>query len=202
MAYELPELPYDYDALEPHIDEQTMRIHHDKHHAGYTRKLNSAIKGTDFANRSIDRNLRGLHQLPDNIQTAVRQNGGGFVNHRLFWDVMGPNGGGEPTGALDKEINSTFGSFDDFREEFNNAATGRFGSGWAWLIVDSNGDLAVMNTLNQNSPYLKGHTPVLGLDVWEHAYYLNYQNERGRYVENFWNVVDWDSVARRFQKAR
>ncbi len=202
MAYELPPLQYDYDALEPHIDEQTMKIHHDKHHAGYTKKVNAALEGTKFENRPIEENLRGLHKLPDEIQTAVRQNGGGFANHKLFWQVMSPSGGGEPTGSLEDAITSTFGSFSNFREEFNSAASGRFGSGWAWLVLDGNNELSVLNTLNQNSPLLKSQTPILGLDVWEHAYYLNYQNNRGEYIDAWWNVVDWDEVAKRFEEAQ
>ncbi len=200
MSYKLPDLPYDYDALEPHIDERTMRIHHDKHHAGYTRKANNALDGTEWEDRPIAQVLTNLDDLPDSIQTAVRQNGGGFANHALFWKVLSPNGGGEPTGQLSDAISSAFGSFDDFQEAFNSAATGRFGSGWAWLVVDD-GDLDVTNTLNQNSPYLDGQEPILGLDVWEHAYYLNYQNNRGEYVDAFWNIVNWDEVAKRYELA-
>jgi Fe-Mn family superoxide dismutase len=200
MAYELPDLPYDYDALEPHIDERTMRIHHDKHHAGYTRKANNALSGTDWEDTPIAEVLTNLDDLPSNIQTAVRQNGGGFANHALFWKVMSPNGGGEPSGQLADAISSSFGSFSDFQEAFNDQATGRFGSGWAWLVVDD-GEVDVTNTLNQNSPYLDGQEPILGLDVWEHAYYLNYQNERGSYVEAWWNVINWDEVERRYELA-
>jgi Fe-Mn family superoxide dismutase len=202
MTFELPELPYDDDALEPHIDEQTMRIHHDKHHAGYTRKFNNALEGhKDLQQRSATEILRNLNKVPEDIRTAVRQNGGGFVNHRLFWQVLSPNGGGEPGGALADEINTEFGGFGTFRETFTDAAGGRFGSGWAWLVVDTNGELSVYNTPNQNSPYLDGDTPILGIDVWEHAYYLNYQNERGKYIDAFWNVVDWDEVQTRFDEA-
>jgi Fe-Mn family superoxide dismutase len=200
MAYELPDLPYDYDALEPHIDERTMRIHHDKHHAGYTRKANNALSGTDWEDTPIAEVLTNLDDLPSNIQTAVRQNGGGFANHALFWKVMSPNGGGEPSGQLADAISSSFGSFSDFQDAFNDQATGRFGSGWAWLVVDD-GEVDVTNTLNQNSPYLDGQEPILGLDVWEHAYYLNYQNERGSYVEAWWNVINWDEVERRYELA-
>ncbi len=199
MTFELPDLPYAYDALEPHIDEQTMRIHHDKHHAGYTRKFNNALEGhKDLQKRDAVEILRNLNKVPEDIRTAVRRNGGGYVNHSLFWEVMSPNGGGEPGGSLADAIDAEFGSFGSFRERFTNAAGGRFGSGWAWLVVDSNGELDVFNTLNQNSPYIEGHTPILGLDVWEHAYYLNYQNERGKYVDAFWNIVNWDEVQTRF----
>jgi len=200
MAYDLPPLPYDYDALEPHIDKQTMTIHHDKHHAGYTRKVNNALEGTAFEDEPIATLLGNLHDLPKGIQTAVRQNGGGFANHALFWKVMSPDGGGEPGGALGDAISSAFGSFDTFRDAFSDAAGNRFGSGWAWLIVDD-GELDVINTLNQNSPYLHDQEPILGLDVWEHAYYLKYQNKRGEYVDAFWNVVNWDEVAKRYDQA-
>jgi len=201
-TFELPDLPYDYDALEPHIDERTMRIHHDKHHAGYTRKLNNAVEGhDDLQARSAVELLRNLNKVPDGVRTAVRQNGGGYVNHSLFWKVMSPNGGGKPDGELVDRLQKEFGSFKGFKQRFNEEATGRFGSGWAWLVVDANGELSVYNTLNQNSPYLYGDTPVLGLDVWEHAYYLNYQNERGTYVKKFWNVVNWERVQNRHKQA-
>jgi Fe-Mn family superoxide dismutase len=201
-TFELPDLPYDYDALEPHIDERTMRIHHDKHHAGYTRKLNNAVEGhDDLQARSAVELLRNLNKVPDGVRTAVRQNGGGYVNHSLFWKVMSPNGGGKPDGELADRLQKEFGSFKGFKQRFNEEATGRFGSGWAWLVVDANGELSVYNTLNQNSPYLYGDTPVLGLDVWEHAYYLNYQNERGTYVKKFWNVVNWEHVQNRYKQA-
>lgn len=203
MAFQLPDLPYAYDALEPTIDERTMHIHHDKHHQGYTDKVNAAIKGhSDLERKSIEDLLRGIDSVPEDIRTKVRQNGGGFANHALFWDVMSPDGGGQPSGALADAIDSEFGSFDSFKEEFENAATGRFGSGWAWLVVDTSGDLHVYNTLNQNSPYMDGHTPILGLDVWEHAYYLKYQNSRGDYVSNFWDVVNWDRVGQNYEAAR
>ena len=195
MAFELPDLPYDYDALEPHIDEQTMRVHHEKHHAGYTQKLNNALEGhDDLQERSIEELLTGLDSLPTNIQTPVRQNGGGFYNHRLFWNTMSPDGGDTPNGDLGAAIDDHFGSFEDFKEQFADTATGQFGSGWGWLVAQPNGDLSVVSTPNQDNPLLEGHTPILGVDVWEHAYYLNYQNERGSYVDNWWNVVNWDAV--------
>jgi Fe-Mn family superoxide dismutase len=195
MAFDLPDLPYDYDALEPHIDERTMRIHHDKHHAGYTRKLNNALEGhDDLQGHSIEELLAGVDSLPADVRTAVRQNGGGFYNHRLFWTVMSPDGGGTPSGALGDAIEEQFGSFDDFQSAFTDAATGRFGSGWAWLVAQPSGELSVTDTPNQDNPLMEGDTPILGVDVWEHAYYLNYQNERGTYVDAWWNVVDWDAV--------
>lgn len=202
MAYKLPSLPYDYDALEPHIDERTMKIHHDKHHGGYTRKTNNALEGHEFADLPIEEVLQRVDELPDDIRQDVVNNGGGYSNHSLFWTVMSPNGGGEPTGEVADAINDKFGSFESFKDAFGNAATGRFGSGWAWLVVDGNGDIEVINTLNQNSPYMEGYTPILGLDVWEHAYYLNYQNERGAYVDAFWNVVDWDQVNKYYNDAK
>ncbi|MDX1613331.1 MAG: superoxide dismutase [Candidatus Promineifilaceae bacterium] len=202
MAFELPPLPYAEDALEPHIDARTMSIHHDKHHAGYTSKLNAALEGhPDLANRSIEDLLGDLDSVPEDTRTAVRNNGGGYANHSLFWSIMGPDGGGAPTGALAAAINSAFGSFSNFQEEFNGAATGRFGSGWAWLYVDGDGNLAVTSTPNQDTPLMDGNTPILGLDVWEHAYYLKYQNRRGDYVSNFWNVVNWDAVAANYAAA-
>ncbi len=202
MAYSLPDLPYDYNALEPTIDEQTMRIHHDKHHQGYTNKLNNAIEGhSDLEKKSISDLLRGIDRVPDEIRTAVQNNGGGYANHSLFWRIMSPEGGGNPGGDLAEAINEKFGSFDEFKDEFSNAGSGRFGSGWAWLVVDDHGDLQVYNTLNQDSPYMEGHTPILGLDVWEHAYYLKYQNARGDYIKNWWNVVNWEQVGRYYQEA-
>jgi len=195
MAFELPDLPYDYDALEPHIDEQTMRVHHDKHHAGYTRKLNNALEGhDDLQEHSIEELLEGLDSLPADVRTPVRQNGGGFYNHRLFWNTMSPDGGGTPNGDLGAAIDDHFGSFEDFKAQFADTATGQFGSGWGWLVAQPNGDLSVVSTPNQDNPLLEGHTPILGVDVWEHAYYLNYQNERGSYVDNWWNVVNWEAV--------
>lgn len=201
MAFELPSLPYASDALEPHIDKQTMEIHHGKHHKGYTDKLNAAIEGSDMANKSIEEILKNVQG-----NTAVRNNGGGYYNHNLFWSIMGPNAGGKPSGALAEAINKKFGSFDKFKEEFANAAATRFGSGWAWLIVTGNGDLAVTSTANQDNPLMdvaeqKG-TPVLGLDVWEHAYYLKYQNQRPGYIDAWWNVVNWDAVSKRYEQAK
>lgn len=199
MSFELPKLPYAYDALEPHIDAKTMEIHHGKHHAGYTTKLNAAIEGTEFAGKSIEEILKGCKDSP-----AVRNNGGGFWNHRLFWEVMSPNGGGEPTGELAEAINSAFGSFADFKEAFSQAAATRFGSGWAWLCV-TNGKLEVCSTANQDNPMMDlgcGGTPILGLDVWEHAYYLLYQNRRPDYINAFFNVINWDKVAENYANAK
>ena len=202
MAFSLPDLPYDYDALEPSIDEQTMRVHHDKHHQGYTNKLNKAIEGhPDLESKSIADLLRTIDRVPEEIRTAVRNNGGGFANHSLFWQVMSPDGGGEPSGEVADAINEKFGSFEAFKDEFAGAGSGRFGSGWAWLVVDEHGELQVYNTLNQDSPYMQDHAPILGLDVWEHAYYLKYQNKRGDYISNWWKVVDWDRVNRLYQEA-
>ena len=196
MAFELPDLPYTHDALEPYIDARTMEIHHGKHHQAYTNNLNNALKGHEsLQGQSIEAILRGINQVPKVIRGAVRNNGGGFANHNLFWTVLGPTGGGAPTGALAAEIDKAFGSFDDFKAKFSAAAGTRFGSGWAWLVVDSDGALQVYSTANQDSPYMEGHTPILGLDVWEHAYYLNYQNRRPDYVAAFWHVVNWDQVA-------
>ncbi|MCL4869408.1 MAG: superoxide dismutase [Anaerolineae bacterium] len=195
MAFQLPALPYAEDALEPHIDARTMNIHHSKHHAAYTTNLNNAIAGTEWENRSIEDILANLGQLPENIRMAVRNNGGGYANHNLFWHIMGPNGGGAPSGALGEAIDAAFGSFDAFKDNFSKAAATRFGSGWAWLYVGKDGRLAVTSTPNQDTPLMDGNTPVLGLDVWEHAYYLNYQNRRPDYVSAWWNVVNWDAVA-------
>lgn len=201
--HELPALPYDYNALEPYIDEQTMRIHHGKHHATYVDKLNAALEGhADLAEKSVNDLLASLDSVPESIRTAVRNNGGGHSNHTFFWQILSPNGGGEPSGALADAINSTFGSFDKFKEEFAAQAAGRFGSGWAWLIVDKDGKLAVTSTPNQDTPVMDGNTPILGLDVWEHAYYLKYQNRRPEYINAFWNVVNWDEVAKRFDAAK
>jgi len=207
MAYELPELPYAYDALEPHIDARTMEIHHSKHHAGYVAKVNAALEGhDDLASKSIEELIGGVGSLPDAVKGAVRNNGGGVANHNLFWSVMSPNGGGAPTGELADAITSAFGSFDNFKEKFAEAAATRFGSGWAWLGV-KDGGLAVCSTPNQDNPLMAGIadcncTPILGLDVWEHAYYLNYQNRRPDYIGAFWNVVNWDEVASRFAAAK
>lgn len=198
MAHELPPLPYDYNALEPHIDERTMRIHHGKHHAGYVSKLNAALEGhSALQNKSIEDLLRDLNAVPESIRTAVRNNGGGHYNHSIFWPSMSPNGGGEPGGALVSAINSAFGSFDQFREQFSNAAATLFGSGWAWLVKNSDGSLAVVTTPNQDNPISKGQYPLVGLDVWEHAYYLHYQNRRPDYIKAWWHVVNWDAVAQR-----
>ncbi|RMG88911.1 MAG: superoxide dismutase [Chloroflexi bacterium] len=202
MAFELPQLPYAYDALEPHIDARTMEIHHSKHHAGYTNKLNAAIAGTDLENKSIEEILANLDAVPENIRTAVRNNGGGYANHALFWTIMSPNGGGAPSGELADAINAAFGSFDAFKEQFSNAAATRFGSGWAWLVVEPDGSLSVTSTPNQDTPLMEGKTPILGLDVWEHAYYLNYQNRRPDYIAAWWNVVNWDAVAERYAAAK
>lgn len=200
--FTLPELPYAFDALVPHIDEETMKIHHGRHHNTYVTNLNNALEGqSDFAGKSLEELLSNLDALPESIRTAVRNNGGGHANHSLFWEVMSPNGGGAPTGELAEAINSAFGSFDSFKQEFAKAATTRFGSGWAWLIVD-NGSLAVTSTPNQDTPIMEGKTPILGLDVWEHAYYLNYQNKRPDYISAFWNVVNWDEVTKRFNAAK
>lgn len=199
--FELPSLPYSFDALEPHIDARTMEIHHGKHHAGYVANLNKALEGTELEGKSLDELLKDISKYP----VAVRNNGGGHYNHSLFWTVMGPNKGGNPSGELAEAINSTFGSFDSFKEKFSTAAATRFGSGWAWLVV-ANGKLAVTSTPNQDNPLMdvaevKG-TPILGLDVWEHAYYLHYQNKRPDYISAFWNVVNWDEVAKRYNESK
>lgn len=202
MAYQLPDLPYAFDALEPYIDARTMEIHHDRHHAGYVNNVNAALEGhPNLASKSIENLLRDIDAVRDDIRTAVRNNGGGHANHSLFWQIMSPDGGGQPSGDLATAINGKFGSFDAFKDEFSNAATGRFGSGWAWLVVDDGGNLLVTSTPNQDSPYMDGLTPILGVDVWEHAYYLKYQNKRGDYVSNWWNVVNWPEVARRYKDA-
>jgi Fe-Mn family superoxide dismutase len=200
MAHELPPLPYPYDALEPHIDEATMRIHHDKHHATYVEKLNTALDNTEWADRPIEQILDNLDLLPEDRRTAVRNNGGGHANHSLFWELMSPDGGREPDDELAHAIEDAFESLDAFKERFNGAAVNRFGSGWAWLIHDGTG-LAVTSTANQDSPLMTGDVPLLGLDVWEHAYYLQYQNRRPEYVEAWWNVVDWARVAARLAAA-
>ncbi|MEB1807620.1 MAG: superoxide dismutase SodA [Bacillaceae bacterium] len=200
--HELPALPYAANALEPHIDEQTMNIHHGKHHNTYVTNLNAALEGHDeLASKSIEDLISNLDAVPENIRTAVRNNGGGHANHSLFWTLLSPNGGGEPTGDLAAAINSKFGSLDSFKEEFAKAGATRFGSGWAWLVVN-NGELEVMSTPNQDSPIMEGKTPILGLDVWEHAYYLNYQNRRPDYINAFWNVVNWDEVAKLYSQAK
>jgi Fe-Mn family superoxide dismutase len=203
MAFKLPELGYAYDALEPHIDARTMEIHHSKHHAAYTNNLNAALeKQPDLQNRDAEDLVRNLLSVPEDIRTAVRNNGGGFINHNLFWDIMRPGGSNKPSGALAKDIDAAFGSYDAFKEAVAKAGVGRFGSGWAWLVVDSGGKLQVTSTPNQDSPITDGLHPLLGLDVWEHAYYLKYQNRRPDYIAAWWNVVNWDAVAERYQKAR
>ena len=200
MAYEVPALPYDYDALEPHIDEATMRVHHDKHHQAYVDKANAALEGTEFADRPIEEVLANLSSLPQDKQGPVRNNGGGHHNHTLLWESMSPDGGGEPAGDLADAINQKFGSFDEFKAKFKEAGVNRFGSGWAWLVWDGSG-VAITSTQNQDSPLMEGQTPLLGCDVWEHAYYLKYQNKRPAYIEAFWNVVDWSRVARQLEYA-
>ena len=200
MAFEVPALPYAYDALEPHIDVATMQIHHDKHHQAYVDKLNAAVEGTDAADSSIEELISGLSSLPAEIQGPVRNNGGGHLNHSLFWESMSPDGGGAPDGDLGAAIDEAFGSFEAFQEAFEAAGVGQFGSGWSWLVLDG-GKLAVVSTANQDSPLTDGKTPLLGNDVWEHAYYLNYQNRRPDYLKAWWNTVDWPVVANRFAAA-
>jgi Fe-Mn family superoxide dismutase len=200
MAYEVPPLPYDYDALEPYIDEQTMHLHHDKHHQAYVDNANKALEGTDWADKPVEEVLQNLGSLPEDKQAPVRNNAGGHYNHSLFWEIMGPGGGGEPTGALADAISSTFGGLDELKAQVNDAGVKRFGSGWSWLVVDG-GKLAVTSTPNQDTPLSDGQTPVLGIDVWEHAYYLKYENRRPEYLEAWWNVVNWDAVQQRFESA-
>jgi Fe-Mn family superoxide dismutase len=197
MAYDVPPLPYDYGALEPHIDEATMRVHHDKHHQAYVDKVNAALEGTDLADAAIEDVLKDLSAVPEDKRTAVRNNGGGHYNHSLFWEWMSPDGGGAPDGDLGAAIEEAFGSFDDFKTKVKDAGVGQFGSGWAWLVHDGSG-LAVLSTANQDSPISDGKTPLLGVDVWEHAYYLKYQNKRPDYIDAWWNVVNWDAVASRY----
>lgn len=199
--YELPALPYAFDALEPHIDAKTMEIHHDRHHATYVNNLNAALEGQNIEDQSIESLVANLNSLPESIRTAVRNNGGGHANHSFFWQILSPNGGGAPTGEIAKAIDDTFGSFDELKKQFADAAVKRFGSGWAWLVVQD-GKLSVTSTANQDSPLTDGATPVLGLDVWEHAYYLNYQNKRPDYINAFWNVVNWEEVNKRYQAAK
>lgn len=202
MTYKLPDLPYAYDALEPHIDEETMKLHHDKHHNTYVEGVNKAIEGHEELQKlSIEELVAKLNEVPEDIRTAVRNSGGGHANHSLFWEIMSPNGGGEPTGPLADAIKDAFGSFEDFKNEVKTAGTGQFGSGWAWLVVD-NGELKVTKTPNQDSPLTDGQTPIFGVDVWEHAYYLNYQNKRAAYLDAFWNVVNWDEVAKRYDAVK
>ncbi|MGB2953237.1 MAG: superoxide dismutase [Gaiellaceae bacterium] len=200
MAFEVPALPYDYDALEPHIDEQTMRLHHDKHHQAYVDNANKALEGTELADRPVEHVLTNLEVLPEDKRTAVRNNAGGHANHSLFWEIMSPDGGGEPSGTLAQAIEDTFGGIDELKAQVNDAGVKRFGSGWTWLIHDGTG-LAVVSTPNQDSPVLTSDTPLLGIDVWEHAYYLKYQNRRPEYLEAWWNVVNWPAVAERYEHA-
>ena len=200
MPYEVPPLPYDYNALEPHIDEQTMKLHHDKHHQAYVDKANAALEGTEWADKDVEEVLKNLSSLPDDIRTAVLNNAGGHANHSFFWQVMGPDSGGAPDGDLASAIDDAFGSFDSFKDELKAAGVNRFGSGWSWLVHDGSG-LAVVSTANQDSPVSDGQTPLLGVDVWEHAYYLKYQNRRPDYIDAWWNVVNWDEVASRFSAA-
>jgi Fe-Mn family superoxide dismutase len=202
MAFQLPALPYSFDALEPHIDARTMEIHHGKHHNAYTTNLNNALDGTEFAEQSIEQVLANLDAIPEAKRNAVRNNGGGFANHNLFWTTLAPEGqGGEASEALANAINEAFGSMDAFKEQFGAAATTRFGSGWAWLVVHEGGKLSVTSTPNQDTPLMEGKTPILGLDVWEHAYYLNYQNRRPDYIKAFWNIVNWAKVSEFYANA-
>ena len=202
MAFELPPLPYAYDALEPYIDAQTMQLHHDKHHATYVTNLNNALKGTQYESLAVGDVIRRLNEIPENVRTAVRNNGGGHLNHSMFWQIMKPNGGGAPTGEIAGAIDSAFGSFDAFKTAFNDAGVKRFGSGWAWLVLDGSGKLQVTSTANQDNPTTDGLFAILGNDVWEHAYYLKYQNRRPEYLGAWWNVVNWDEVNKRFAEAR
>ena len=200
MAYSVPDLPYDYNALEPHIDEATMRVHHDKHHQAYVDNANKALDGTEWADKPVEEVLKNLSSLPGDKQGPVRNNAGGHYNHSLFWEMLSPNGGGSPDGGLADAINAKFGSFDDFKAQFKAAGVGRFGSGWAWLVHDGSG-IAIVSTANQDSPISDGQAPLLGADVWEHAYYLKYQNRRPDYLDAFWNVVNWQKVAELFSAA-
>ena len=200
MAYEVPPLPYDYAALEPHIDEQTMRLHHDKHHQAYVDKANGALDGTEHEGKPIEEVVANLDALPDDIRGVVRNNGGGHLNHTFFWETMSPNGGGAPEGELAEAIDSAFGSFDDFKAKMKETGVNQFGSGWAWLVHDGSG-LAVVGTANQDNPISQGQTPLLGVDVWEHAYYLKYQNKRPDYIDAWWNTVNWSKVAEGYSKA-
>ncbi|MBD2054866.1 superoxide dismutase [Oculatella sp. FACHB-28] len=202
MAFELPSLPYSNDALEPYIDAQTMQIHHDNHHGTYVSKLNAALeKHSDLQNKSVDELIRDLNTLPDAVRTAVRNNGGGHFNHTIFWTLMAPNGGGEPNGAIAQAITDTFGDFENFKQRFNDAGAGQFGSGFVWLVRTADGKLDVVSTPNQDNPLTEGHFPIMGNDVWEHAYYLKYQNRRPEYLKQWWNVVNWNEVNNRFAQA-
>jgi superoxide dismutase, Fe-Mn family len=202
MAFTVPPLPYSYDALEPHIDTETMHLHHDKHHAAYVNNLNAALKDHAFANLAVEEVVRRLNEVPENVRTAVRNNGGGHVNHTMFWEIMTPGGSKVPTGELVTAINAKFGSLDAFKTAFSDAGVKRFGSGWAWLILNKRGELEITSTANQDSPLMEDAFPVLGNDVWEHAYYLKYQNRRPDYLNAWWNVVNWDEVAKRYARAR
>ncbi len=203
MAFNLPDLPYDFGALEPHIDARTMEIHHDKHHAVYVNNLNAAIeKHPDLGDWSLEKLLTDINSVPEDIRGAVRNHGGGHANHSLFWEIMSPNGGGEPSGDLADAINSTFGGFGDLQEKLSSAAVGQFGSGWGWLTVDGSGSLGIESSANQDNPLMHARTPILGVDVWEHAYYLKYQNVRPDYVKNWWNTINWDAVTSRYQAAK
>ena len=203
MAYEVPPLPYDYSALEPYIDTQTMHLHHDKHHQAYVTNLNAAIdKAPELKDLSVEDLMKGLESVPEAVRAAVRNNGGGHINHTMFWVIMGPNAGGEPSGAIADAIKSTFGDFASFKEKFNDAGVKQFGSGWAWLVVDKNRKLQIMSTPNQDNPLSQGFYPVMGNDVWEHAYYLKYQNRRADYLKEWWNVVSWPEVNKRFQSGK
>lgn len=202
MSAELPPLPYAYDALEPHIDEETMHLHHDKHHQAYVNNFNAAVeKHPELQSKTPDELIRNLNSVPDDIRAAVRNNGGGAVNHTMFWQIMAPNGGGEPTGPVADAINRSFGSFDAFKQQFNQAGVGRFGSGWVWLIANPDGSLRITTTANQDNPQSDGQFPIMGNDVWEHAYYLKYQNRRPDYLNAWWNVVNWDEINRRYQQS-
>jgi superoxide dismutase, Fe-Mn family len=200
MKFELPKLDYEYNELEPYIDAMTMEIHHSKHHAGYTKNFNAALEGIDTEDKTAEEILRNIEDLPKNIQTAVRNNGGGYVNHNIFWKNLSPNGGGLPSGKLKQAIEKEFGSFEIFKGKFSDAAKTRFGSGWAWLVINKQGKLEIYSTANQDSPVMQGDIPILALDVWEHAYYLKYQNKRPDYVEAFWNVVNWEEAEKRFNR--
>ncbi len=203
MAFEVPPLPYDYSALEPYIDTQTMHLHHDKHHQAYVTNLNAAVeKAPELKDLTVEELIKGLENVPEAVRTAVRNNGGGHVNHSMFWTIMGPNSGGEPSGAIADAIKSTFGDFASFKEKFNDAGLKQFGSGWAWLVRDGSGKLSIMSTPNQDSPLTKDFYPVMGNDVWEHAYYLKYQNRRADYLKEWWNVVNWPEVNKRFQSGK
>lgn len=202
MAFELKPLPYAYDALEPYIDATTMQLHHDKHHAAYVNNLNAAIeKHSDLQSMSVEDLVTHLDRVPEDVRTTVRNNAGGHVNHTMFWEIMGANGSGAPTGAISEAINNSFGSFDAFKQQFNDAGTKRFGSGWVWLVRSQQGDLQILSTPNQDSPLIEGHTPIMGNDVWEHAYYLKYQNRRPEYLNAWWNVLNWEEINRRFDAA-